>query len=174
MACQWSSWPFLPAKSSKQVRIELAGWYIIGMIRQRLHRYQQTMAMVLMLVFLGSQIFSCCLVNQRIGQFLATAFTSKNIAQAPAHSCCPKPAKTAGSDRASKSDPSQHKECCIQDANQRLPQIPSEMVLAPGLPEWVVRILPIAVIDLPVSPNRSALRSASDPPLYLTQRRILI
>lgn len=174
MVYQRSSWPILAAKSSKQVRIELVGWYIIGMIRQLLHRYQQTMAMVLMLVFLGSQIFSCCLVNQRIGQFLAMAFTSDKTAQAPAHSCCPKPTKAGESDHASKSDPSQHKDCCIQDANQRLPQIPSEMVLAPGLPEWVVRILPLAAIDLPAFPPRPDLRSASDPPLYLTQLRILI
>jgi hypothetical protein len=137
------------------------------------------MAMVVMLVFLGSQVFACCLVNQRIGHFLVTAFANQKDSQVPTHSCCPKPLNaapvhSAAGDQTQKSDATQHKDCCIQDANQRLPQIPSEMVLVPGLPALVVRILPLATIDLPIFPNRPNLHSASSPPLYLTQLRILI
>jgi hypothetical protein len=132
------------------------------------------LASLLLLVFFGSQVFSCCLVNQRLGQFLKTAFTARAQTQMAGHSCCPKSSEPASDAQGAGQDASRHQGCCIQDANQKLPQIPSEQAQVPVLPDLVIGILAKLDCELPRIPVRPDLLVASSPPVYLTQLRLLI
>lgn len=149
-----------------------------------IYQHRKIATTALMLIFIASQIFACCLVNERIGQFFASTFTSEDRIQTSSthgHSCCPKPIESdageseakdeypAGRDQASK-----HKDCCIQDANQRLPLMPSESAFIPEMPDMVLSILTTENFELPRLPVRPNLRTSSDPPVYLAQKRLLI
>ncbi len=147
--------------------------YNMNMARFNFHRYRTVTASLLMLVFLGSQIFSCCLVNERLGNFVKATFATHEVSQPPAHSCCPTPSPTETKNQPT-SAPSQHKDCCIQDANQRLPQIPSEHAAVPSMPDLVISLLPSFPLQARSIPARPSLFTSSGPPVYLTQLRLLI
>jgi hypothetical protein len=90
------------------------------------------------------------------------------------HACCPKPKNSDSEPKKPISDASQHQGCCIQDANQRLPQIPSEQISAPEMPAMVVALLPDLALELPRISILPEQNSSSSPPVYLTQLRLLI
>ncbi len=126
---------------------------------------------MLVALFFSSQVFSCCVVNHRIGQFLLSALT--NHADAPAiHSCCP-PSQAARTGEAPH-DSATKTGCCIQDSNQRLPQMVSEQAPVPDMTGLMVGLLPILPVDAPSTPKAPELQSRSSPPVYLAQLRLLI
>lgn len=150
------------------------------MARKWANRYRGIFSSLLMTVFFASQVFSCCLVNQKLAHFLETAFTGNAFQETASHSCCPHAStgsagaeKPAGPDHDAARD-THHQGCCIQDANAKLPQIPSEAMPAPVMPEQLLGFLSVSILDLPSLPARPDLRSSSGPPVYLTQLRLLI
>jgi hypothetical protein len=143
------------------------------MILDGRHRYGGWVASLLIAVFFLSQAFSCCMFNRKIGSFLANAWKVQETAGA-SHDCCPKPPE--GGNSAGHDDSECGKgACCIQDGNQRVPQLASD---ASGFP------VPAGmVLDMPPArgtPPRKLLsavsgsKAASGPPIYLATRRILV
>lgn len=140
-----------------------------------LHRVsvRRLSASFLVLFFFSSQAFSCCLFNQRMGDYLKSTLASV-FPQTPAstaHSCCPKKQEA----------PSNHEDqgtgtkgCCIQDANAKLPQIASDGLIAPTFPPWVVERLARAESSRPVRTLALTLPSQAAPPLYLAHLQLLI
>jgi hypothetical protein len=150
-------------------------WYIKAMTRFRNHRYNSAFASVLVAVFFASQAFSCCLVNHRLGQFAMSLWAANNR-NPSAHSCCP---ATQPSRENRNSDSAANKTCaksgcCIQNANQKLPQMPSEQIPVPDMTGLALALLPMVSLDAPSLPTPPDLQSRSSPPVYLTHLRLLI
>ncbi|MDB5106582.1 MAG: hypothetical protein JWP91_4271 [Fibrobacteres bacterium] len=143
-------------------------WYIKAMSRLTSNRLRQVFSLCVMTAFFCSQVFSCCIVNHKLGAFLKNAFATGTVSES-AHACCPK--TVAAPEKPGAPVPSG---CCIQDANRKLPQIASDKAGTPDMTGLVVAVLPITVQDAPEAPAPRALRSGSSPPLYLTQLRLLI
>lgn len=141
--------------------------------------FQKTFAMALVGILVLGQIFSCCLVNQKIGRFVQVTLQSiyfKNslTTQTTMHSCCVKLANDKNSSPQRNQDQMKHKDCCIQDANDRTPQIASEQVSIPAMFDKIEGNLLVTLEAASKAPELPNLRSSSYPPLFLTQLRILI
>ncbi len=128
---------------------------------------------MLIAVFLLSQAFSCCMVNRKIGEFLATSWRVQAYATA-SHSCCPNPPMD---ESGSGQDDTECRKgaCCIQDGNQRVPRLLSEVPTPPILVPMIVEILTaVGTNHHPILISASGSMAASGPPIYLATRRILI
>jgi hypothetical protein len=157
---------------------------MLGMKRLATYQHRKKATTALMLIFIVSQLLSCCLVNEKIVQFFASTFTTAHemqVSAIPGHSCCPKPieddageSKPNGGHPVGNDQASKHKGCTIQDANQRLPLMPSESAYIPEMPDLVLSILTNENFQLPRFPIRPNLLTSSDPPVYLAQKRLLI
>ena len=148
-------------------------WYIMAMNKLVRHRFGAWVASLLIAVFFLSQAFSCCMVNRQIGRFLAASWKSQTPMTA-SHSCCPNPPKD---ESRSEQDGSECRQgaCCIQDGNQRVPQIVSEASAIPVVDLMVVHILAfVGIENLPLLAPASGSLAASGPPIYLATRRLLI
>lgn len=131
------------------------------------------LASVLIAVFFSSQVFSCCIVNHRLGEFLRSAWSGRHTLAA-AHACCPR-AESAGAKHEAPTPASQPTGCCIQDANQKLPQAASEQVPLPNMTGLVVAMVPRpSPTQAPVFPVPPRLQSRSSPPAYLTHLSLLL
>ncbi len=148
-------------------------WYIKTMIMNGRHRYGGIISSLLIAVFFLSQAFSCCMVNRKIGQFLAASWKSPATTTA-AHSCCPNPPKDES--RSGQDDSECRKDaCCIQDGNQRVPGIASEASTVPVFVTLIADILTaVPIKDHPLLAPASGSMAASGPPIYLATRRLLI
>lgn len=148
-------------------------WYIMKMILDGRHRYGGWVASLLIAVFFLSQAFSCCMFNRKIGSLVASAWSVLETAGA-SHACCPNPPQDES--RSGQDDSECRKgECCIQDGNQRVPQLASEASTLPALVKMIPDIpasggYPEPTILSPVSGSLAA----SGPPIYLATRRILV
>ena len=138
----------------------------------RKNRYRGLFASLLIAVFFASQAFSCCLVNRKLGQFILSSLIRQS-GMSVAHSCCPS-AQTSNEGHESHNTGSQSGGCCIQDSNQKLPQMSSEQSPVPDLAGPVIDLLPMLTLDAPSLPTPPSLQSRSSPPVYLTNLRLLI
>ncbi|MEO7426696.1 MAG: hypothetical protein ABI036_16015 [Fibrobacteria bacterium] len=144
----------------------------------RRNRFKGAFVTALMAVFFASQAFSCCHVNQLLGRFVLSSLSPK--AGIPEnHACCPasrsaqeRHASDAGTNDSSHTGSKSG--CCIQDANQKLPQMASEQVPVPDMTGLVLALLPLASVYAPYLPPPPDLQSRSGPPVYLTTLRLLI
>lgn len=142
---------------------------------------QKLFASTLVAVLLLGQIFSCCLVNQKLGQFVFTTFSDitsidkKANVSSPLHECCAKRVASAREvTNGNTQDQVKHKDCCIQDANLRLPQIASEPISAPPLLAIIIGNIPVTPFTMLDAPTIPHLQFSSGPPLYITQLRFLV
>jgi hypothetical protein len=145
--------------------------YIMDMMCLRKNQYRGLFASLLIAVFFSSQAFSCCLVNQRLGQFIMSSWT-KHAGVSATHSCCP--SKQASNQRNAPDNTASKNGCCIQDANQKLPQMASEHLPVPDMTGLVLALLPMISLDAQSLPTPPSLQSRSSPPVYLTNLRLLI
>jgi hypothetical protein len=140
----------------------------------RHRRLQGPIALALAALFFASQAFSCCYANQRIGRALASVFAvaaAKPAAAPSAHSCCPRPENApaqAGHSGCAKGG------CCIQDANQRVPQLASAPVSVPDLSGLAVAWLPAPALEPVSAAFVPQGKTGSGPPLYLRTLRLLV
>jgi hypothetical protein len=148
----------------------------------RRSRFKGAFVTALTAVFFASQAFSCCHVNQLLGRFVLSSLSPKTGIPHN-HACCPasrsaqaRPASDAKTDAASHtgSNAGSKGGCCIQDANQKLPQMASEQVPVPDMTGLVLALLPLASVDAPCLPPPPDLQSGSGPPVYLATLRLLI
>jgi hypothetical protein len=144
----------------------------MAMSRFRHSQYKGALASLLIAVFFSSQAFSCCLVNHRLGQFILSSFT-KHAGMSETHSCCPS-ARASNESKGPERNGCQPTGCCIQDANQKLPQLASEQASVPDMTGLVLALLPMASMNAPSLPAPPDLQSGSSPPVYLTTLRLLI
>ncbi len=148
-------------------------WYIIRMRTLRRKVIQGPMALTLLLVFFTSQAFSCCLVNQKLSHFISSWLRFHSSVQTAEHSCCTKQSKANTASQPIQNN-SKHQDCCIQDANQRLPPMPSLATDIPALPTVIIaHVTALIQIDSAYAFLPHPLL-VSRPPLYITQLQILI
>lgn len=141
----------------------------MAMMELRTHRYKGIFALVLIGVFFAGQALSCCVINHRLGQYLQSILMSSSMQES---SCCPSHAASHEDNGAN--DHSSGKSCCIQDANQKHPQMPSEQISLPQTIDFVESVLPAfpRILAKPLAYQEH--RSSSDPPAYLTHLQFLI
>ncbi len=113
------------------------------------------MGLFLVLVFFLGQAFSCCLVNVKLAHFLHETFASVHGQGIEEHACCKAHGNNAEKMQglgnwspqmtlceSPNSNSLQTKDCCIQDANARLPLMPSQAFEISFLADYVQAILP--------------------------------
>lgn len=141
------------------------------------NRFRKVSSAFLVLFFFGSQAFSCCLVDRRMGDWLEAGLAALAPESVPTETqaCCPsKQGRTAKAPQGHP-DRAESTGCCILDAKSKAPQIGSEGLIQPSFPVLVLeRLRPLAAEPTGAGPVPTPRIALSHPPLFLTNLQLLI